>query len=161
MAETEVKVDCPECGHPVGLKDNGTKLKVHKVAGERCEGSESAVTQEFPPEGLDKGDPYSILDSDQGAADNETDGNDPETPTEPETGTQGIAKSSVPTFVHIVDVHYLCPYLGDQAWHHENAKMAARVAQAAGHVLAGGEAQHVGSEVVGDRALVRYEINVK
>lgn len=163
MAETEeVKVDCPECGHPVGTKENGTKIKVHKVAGERCEGSETDVpSDDTDPEGLDKGDPFADLDSPEGAGMDPNDETDPETPPEPETGTQGVASSSVPEFVHTVTVSHSCPYLDDQAWHAENKKMAAKVAQQAGHVLAGGEAVHTETEPAGEFIHVRYTVNVK
>jgi len=165
MAEKEeVKAPCPECGHDVGTKVVGadTKLKVHKVAGERCEGSDTEVqSADTAPEGLDKGDPFDDLEDAQDDEQPAADSTDPVSPAPSETGTQGVASSSTPVFVHVVDVHYLSPYLGDQAWHHENAKMAAKAAQGSGHVLTGAEAQHTGSQVIGDRVLVRYEINVK
>ena len=163
MAETEeVKVDCPECGHPVGTKEDGTKIKVHKVAGERCEGSDSEVPDpDTDPEGLDKGDPFAELEGAEDDGMNPNDETDPETPLGPETVTQGVASSSVPEFVHTVTVSHSCPYLADSAWHAENKKMAARVAQQAGHVLAGGEAQHTGTEPAGEFIHVRYTVNVK
>lgn len=161
MAEKdEVKVDCPECGHPIGLKDNGTKLKVHKVAGERCDGSETEVS-DLDPNGLDKGDSYEALDSAQDDADETDDQNDDDAPTAPETGTQGVASSSVATFVHTIKVFTPCPYLGDQAWQAENKKMAAKVAQQAGHVLAGGEAKHVDTDDRGDHLILHYAVPVK
>lgn len=163
MAETEeVKVTCPGCGHEVGVKEEGTKIKVHKVAGERCEGSDSEVpAPDTDPEGIDKGDPFTELESPLDDEQGPNDETDPETPTEPETGTQGVATSSVPEFVHTVTVSHSCPYLDDQAWHAENKKMAAKVAQQAGHVLAGGEAVHTETEPAGEFIHVRYTVNVK
>ncbi|QWT29795.1 hypothetical protein PP631_gp014 [Streptomyces phage KimJongPhill] len=160
--DEEVKVDCPECGHPVGTKENGTKIKVHKVAGERCDGSETEVpSTDTDPEGLDKGDPFAELESPQDDEQGPADQTDPATPTEPETGTQGVASSSVATFVHTVTVSHSCPYLADSAWHHENAKMAAMVAQQAGHTLAGGEAEHTDTVPAGDVIHVHYAVPVK
>lgn len=162
MAEEEVKVTCPGCGHEVGTKEEGTKIKVHKVAGVRCEGSDTEVPDpDTDPEGLDKGDPFDALEGAESDEQGPNDDEDPDAPEEPETGTQGVASSSVSTFVHIVTVSHSCPYLEDQAWHHENAKMAARVAQQAGHVLAGGEAQHTDTEAAGDVIHVHYAVQVK
>lgn len=162
MAEEENKVTCPECGHEVGTKENGTKIKVHKVAGERCEGSESEVpSHDTDPEGLDKGDPFEALDGAQDDEQGPNDSTDPVTPAEPEAGTQGVASSSVATFVHTIKVFKPCLYLGDQAWEAENAKMAARVAQQAGHVLAGGEARHTDTTDNGDHLILHYSVPVK
>ena len=162
MAEEEVKVTCPECGHEVGVKEEGTKLKVHKVAGVRCDGSDSEVpTADTDPEGLDKGDAFDALDGDENDEQGPNDPTDPETPAEPETGTQGVASSSVSTFVHTVTVSHSCPYLDDQAWHAENKKMAAKVAALAGHVLAGAEAEHTDTEAAGDVIHVSYAVQVK
>lgn len=161
MAE-EVKVTCPVCENPVGTKEDGTKIKAHSVAGERCLGSNELVpSDETAPEGLDRGDPFDALDGAQDAADESDNENDPETPAEPETGAQGVASSEVQTFVHTVTVSHSCPYLADAAWHHENAKMAAKVAQAAGHTLAGAEAHHIENESAGDVIHVRYAVPVK
>lgn len=163
MAETEEeKVTCPECGHDVGTKEGGTKLKVHKVAGERCEGSEAEVlSSDTDPEGLDKGDPFTALESDEDDEQGPNDSEDPADPAEPETGTQGVASSSVATFVHTVTVSHSCPYLDDESWHAENKKMAAKVAQQAGHALAGGEATTAGIDPAGDVIHVSYEVPVK
>lgn len=163
MAEQEeVKVTCPGCGHEVGVKEEGTKIKVHKIAGVRCDGSDSEVPDsDTDPEGLDKGDPFAELDSPQDDEQGPNDPTDPETPTEPETGTQGVASSSVPEFVHTVTVSHSCPYLADSAWHAENKKMAAKVAGQAGHVLAGAEAEHIETEPAGDVIHVRYAVQVK
>lgn len=162
MAENEeVKVTCPGCGHEVGTKEEGTKIKVHKVAGVRCEGSDSEVpSPETDPEGLDKGDPFEALEGAQDDDETTDDETDPETLTEPETGAQSDSETSG-QFVHTVTVSHSCPYLADQAWHHENAKMAARVAQQAGHVLAGGEAKHTETEAAGEFIHVRYSVPVK
>ncbi len=162
--EEEVKAPCPECGHDVGTKDVGgkTKLKVHKVAGERCEGSDTEVeSADTAPEGLAKGDPFDDLEDAQDDEQSPNDSTDPETSPEPETGTQGVASSAVPEFVHTVTVSHSCPYLDDQAWHAENKKMAAKVAQQAGHVLAGGEAAHTATEPAGEFIHVRYTVLVK
>jgi ssDNA-binding Zn-finger/Zn-ribbon topoisomerase 1 len=161
MAETEeTKVTCPECGHDVGTKEGGTKIKVHKVAGERCDGSESEVqSSDTDPEGLDKGDPFEALESDE---DDEQGPNDSEDPAD-ENGAQTDAQSSEGggQFVHTVTVSHSCPYLDDQAWHHENAKVAAKVAQQAGHVLAGGEAKYTETVPDGESLHVRYTVPVK
>lgn len=162
MAEEEVKVTCPECGHEVGTKEGGTKLKVHKVAGERCEGSEAEVTDPATdPEGLDKGDAFDALEGDEDDEQGPNDDEDPDAPEGPETGTQGVASSSPSTFVHTVTVSHSCPYLDDESWHAENKKMAAKVASQAGHVLAGGEANLIETEPAGDVIHVRYEVPVK
>lgn len=162
MAEEEIKVTCPECGHDVGTKEGGTKLKVHKVAGERCDGSEAEVTApDTDPEGLDKGDSFDALEGDENDEQGPNDEEDPADPEEPETGTQGVASSSVSTFVHTVTVSHSCPYLDDASWHAENKKMAAKVAAQAGHVLAGAEAEHTETEPAGDVIHVRYAVQVK
>lgn len=162
MAEEEVKVTCPECGHEVGTKEEGTKLKVHKVAGVRCEGSDGEVpSPDTDPEGIARGDSYTPPDSDENDEQAPNDPTDPETPEEPETGTQGVASSSPSTFVHTVTVSHSCPYLDDQPWHAENKKMAAKVAAQAGHVLAGAEAEHTNTEAAGDVIHVTYEVPVK
>jgi hypothetical protein len=161
MAKEE-KVDCPECGYEVGTKEDGTKIKVHKVAGERCDGSDTEVpSNDTAAEGIDKGDSYEALESPQDDEQATDDSTDPVTLAEPETGTQGVASSTVPTFVHTVRVHASCPYLDDRAWHAENSKMAAKAAQQAGHVLAGGEAYADGIAHDGEFLLVRYAVPVK
>lgn len=161
MAETEeVKVTCPECGHEVGVKENGTKVKAHKIAGERCEGSDADVpSSETDPEGLDKGDPFDALEGAQDDEMNPNDETDPEDPAEPETGTQ--SDSGAGEFVHVIKVYNPCPYLADASWHAENAKVAAKAAQTAGHVLAGGEASNTETEDHGSYSLVHYSVPVK
>lgn len=157
MAETEeVKATCPVCANEVGTKEDGTKIKVHKVAGERCDGSDAEVqSADDAPAGLAKGESYEALDGAQGS-DDET---DVQNDGDAENGAQTDAQGS--EFVHTVVVHNSCPYLDDSAWHAENQKMAAQVAQEAGHTLAGGEAAHVESEPVGDQIHVRYSVPVK
>src|SRR3546814_20841270 len=88
----EDKVECPECGYDVGTKENGTRIKAHKVDGEKCGGSDELVQRDEPTtDGIDKGGSYEAQDSPQGSRDETDDKNDPETPKEPETGTQGVA----------------------------------------------------------------------
>lgn len=158
----EVKVICPVCNHEVGTKEDGTKIKAHKVSGQRCGGSDELVAEtEVSSEGIEKGDPFEALDSTQGDSDENDEETDPDEPAEPEMGTQGVASSTVATFVHTVKVFKPCHYLGDQAWEAENAKMAARVAQQAGHVLAGGEAQHTDTTDNGDHLILHYSVPVK
>lgn len=161
VAETEeVKVTCPECGHEVGVKEDGTKVKVHKVAGVRCEGSDADVpSSETDPEGLDKGDPFDALEGAEGDGDNPNDETDPEEPAEPETGAQ--SSEGAGSFVHTIRVHNSCPYLADASWNAENAKVAAKAAQQAGHVLAGGEATADNIDRDGDWLLVNYTVPVK
>src|SRR3546814_13276190 len=88
MAQEE-KVESPECGYDVGTKENGTRIKAHKVDGEKCGGSDELVQRDEPTtDGIDKGGSSEAQDSPQGSRDETDDKNDPETPKEPETGTQ-------------------------------------------------------------------------
>lgn len=162
----EARVTCPVCEHEVGTKEDGTKIKAHKISGQRCGGSDELVIlsgdeAEISSDGIEKGDSFEALESAQDDADESDEETDPETPEESETGTQGVASSTVATFVHTVKVHASCPYLDDQAWHAENAKMAARTAHRAGHVLAGGEAVMDSIDQSGDHLLVNYIVPVK
>lgn len=158
----EIKAVCPVCDYEVGTKENGTKIKAHKISGQKCEGSDSEVqSSDEAPEGLEKGDSFESLDSAQELPDETNEETDPVIPEEPETGTQGVASSSISTFVHTVTVSHSCPYLDDQAWHAENKKMAAKVAAQAGHVLAGAEAEHIQTEPAGDVIHVHYAVLVK
>lgn len=159
MAE-EDKVTCPVCEHEVGTKEDGTRIKVHKIAGERCDGSDAEVqSDDVAPEGLDKGQSYEALESaqdDEQGADDSTDPAD-------ENGAQTDAQDSedAGTFVHVIKVHSSCPYLDEQSWHAANARMASKVAQQAGHTLAGSEAKHTKTEPAGDSILVHYTVPVK
>ena len=162
MAKEDEKVTCAECGYPVGTKEDGTKLKVHKVEGVRCDGSDSEVLyDDAQTEGIDKGQSYETLESAQDDEQGPNDSTDPVTPTEPETGTQGVAKSATASFTHTITVRKPCPYLGDQAWHVENGKMVYRLATKAGHVPTTGEAKHTGTTETDRHVLVTYTVPVK
>ena len=161
MASTDEKVECPVCGYEVGTKENGTKIKAHKVEGEKCDGSDELVdTDAGETEGIDKGGSYEAQDSAQGADDDSDDEKDGDAPKEPETGTQGRASSTAKEFTHTISVRKPCPYLGDQPWHVENGKMAYRLAQKAGHVPTA-EAKHAGTDETETHVLVTYSVPVK
>src|SRR3546814_20505143 len=130
----EDKVECPECGYDVGTKENGTRIKAHKVDGEKCGGSDELVQRDEPTtDGIDKGGSYEAQDSPQGSRDETDDKNDPETPKEPETGTQGVAPSETRAFNHVIQVLKPCPSLHQAPWHVANAKMASNHPPTAAH----------------------------
>src|SRR3546814_5192076 len=88
--------------------------------------------------------------SDVCSSDLETDDkNDPETPKEPETGTQGVATSETRAFNHVIKVLKPCPYLHQADWHVANGKMAYNLAIKAGHVPTG-EAKHIQTQDAAD-----------
>lgn len=160
MAQDE-KVTCPVCGYPVHTKENGTKIKAHKVAGERCDGSDELVpSNDVTPEGIDKGQSYETLDSSQDDEQTAAEQNDPETPSEPETGTQGVASSETRVYQHVIKARKPCPYLHQPDWHTANGKMAYNLAIKAGHVPTG-EAKHTSTEDTADHHLVTYTVPVK
>src|SRR3546814_10361918 len=69
----EDKVECPECGYDVGTKENGTRIKAHKVDGEKCGGSDELVQRDEPTtDGIDKGGSYEAQDSPQGRSEEHT-----------------------------------------------------------------------------------------
>lgn len=162
MAE-ESKVICPVCENEVGTKDDGTRIRAHKVAGERCGGSdELVVSDDVASTGLDRGDPFDELEASQVDDESSDDQNGDEHAGESRTGTQGVASSETsPDFVHVVVVANPCPYLDDEVWHHQNIRMAVVEAQRAGHVPAGPEPTFAGAEVQGDRIVLRYSVVVK
>lgn len=163
MAEEEVKVVCPVCEREVGTKEDGTLIRAHKIAGERCAGSDEPVSSDdVAPIGLDRGDPFEELESSQDDSHETDEQNDTHTPEEPQTGTQGVASSiAAPEFVHTVVVANPCPYLGDPTWHHQNILMTQAEAQRAGHVLAGAEARFVEAAEQGDKIVLTYSVAVK
>ena len=158
---TDEKVECPECGYDVGTKENGTRIKAHKVEGEKCPGSDELVERDEPTsDGIDKGGSYERQDDAQEPDDDSDAQNDGDAPTEPETGTQGVASSAAKEFTHTISVIKPCPYLGDQAWHGENGKMAYRLAQKAGHVPTS-EARLSNTDETATHVLVTYAVSVK
>lgn len=162
MAADE-KVECPVCGYDVGTKENGTKIKAHKVEGEKCDGSDELVsTDAATTEGIDKGESYEPLDGSQDDDESTTEQNDPAAPTEPETGTQGVAKSEAREFVHTFSIKKPCPHVhqADQAWHAANAKMVDKLSRKAGHVPTA-EPRHAGNDETATHVLVTYAVPVK
>lgn len=160
MAQDE-KVLCPVCEHEVGTKENGTRIKAHKISGEKCDGSDEPInTDAGETEGIDKGQSYEALDSAQDDEQTPTEQNDPETPAEPETGTQGVATSETRVYQHTIKARKPCPYLHQADWHTANGKMAYNLAIKAGHVPTG-EAKHSHTEDTDTHHLVTYTVPVK
>ena len=163
MAAEDEKVLCPVCEHEVGTKENGTRIKAHKVSGEKCDGSDELIeTDAGKTEGIDKGASYEPQDSAQGDENDSDAQNDDETPKEPETGTQGVASSDVKEFVHTFSIQKPCPHVhqSDRAWHTANVKMVDKLARKAGHVPTA-EPHHAGNEETASHVLVTYAVPVK
>lgn len=164
---TESKVLCPICDHEVGTKDNGTKLKAHKVGGEKCDGSdERVVTHADGINGLGKGNSYERQDDAQEPNDEADDEKDSDALNDAEAGAQDVGStvSNAPTdstFSSTIEVVKPCLYLDDQAWHAENAKMVHNLARQAGHVPTQGEARHTGTDETEDRIILTYSVDVK
>jgi hypothetical protein len=157
MAQEE-KVECPECGYEVGTKENGTKIKAHKVSGEKCDGSDELVADDdVTPEGIDKGQSYEALDSSQDDEQTDDEQNDPVTPPEPERAPQSVPAR---VFTHMVKARKPCPYLHQSDWHVANGLMAYRLAIKAGHVPTG-EAKNTAIQETATHHLVTYSVPVK
>jgi hypothetical protein len=152
----EIKTTCPVCDFEVGTKEDGTKIKAHRVSGEKCEGSDRDIVT---VSGVDAGEtfedaPESDTTPAQGDDESDDEGNLNDDSTEPESAAQ--------VFTFRTTVHESCPYLSDKVWHHENVKAAQRAAIAAGHVPAGEEAKYAGmNHFGGDRLELIYTVPVK
>ena len=162
MAEKdENKVTCPECGHEVGTKEDGTKIKVHKIAGERCDGSEAEVST-LDADGIAKGDPFEALEASQDDEQATDDSTDPADESGAQTDAQKLASSGDGgEFVHKVRVRKPAPHVeGDDAWHDANVKMAAKAAARGDYVLVR-EPKFAGTEETETHVIVRYSAPVK
>jgi len=164
MAESDDKVTCPVCGHPVHTKEEGTKIKAHRVSGEKCEGSDMDVpSDDVTPTGIDKGTSYEALESPQGDEQATDKSTDPADENDAQTAAQKLAASGDGgEFVHTIKVAKPAPHLEaeDPEWHDANAKLAALVAQREGYVLVR-EPQYAGHEETETHYLVRYSAPVK
>lgn len=164
--EDEKKVTCPECGYEVGTKEDGTKIKAHRVSGEKCDGSDSEVlSDDTATEGIDKGQSYEALESPQDDEQATEDSTDPEDENSAQTDAQSSdagEESSAEEFTHEVRVRKPAPHLdqADVAWHDANVKMAAQRAHRAGIVLTR-EPRHAETEDAGTHFIVRYSAPVK
>lgn len=162
MAKEE-KVLCPVCEHEVGTKEDGTRIKAHKVSGEKCDGSDELVTTDTDEtEGIEKGQSYESQDDSQDDESDDDAQNDDETPAEPETGTQSVDSSDVLEFSHTFSIQKPCPHVhrADHAWHAANAKMVDKLARRAGMVPLA-EPRHAGNEETATHVLVTYAVPVK
>jgi len=164
MAKDEEKVSCPVCGYEVGTKEDGTKFKVHKVAGERCDGSEAEVQSDVSPAGIDKGQSYEALESPQDDAQATDDSTDPADETGAQTDAQGSEDESADAevFTYVVRVRKPAPHLdqADKGWHEANVEMASKLAEREGIALTR-EPRHAGNEDAGTHTIVRYSAPVK
>jgi hypothetical protein len=162
MAEKEDKVTCPVCEHEVGTKEDGTKIKVHKIAGERCDGSESEVQSDVTPAGVDKGQSYEALEASQDDEQATDDSTDPDDENDAQTDAQKRASTGdAGEFVHAVRVRKPAPHIeGDDAWHDANVKVAAKVAARDGYVLVR-EPKFAGTDETETHFIVRYSAPVK
>lgn len=161
----ETKVTCPVCGYDVGTKEDGTKIKAHKVGGTKCDGSDELVSEEIESTGIAAGE--SFEDAPQGdenasqddeQADREEDSGDDSS--EPETGSHGVASSKGPEFTHTMRVANPCPYIHQADWHQANGRLVEVLAKQAGHAPTG-EAEFRGVNDGGEYLFLIYTIPVK
>lgn len=139
MATTdELKVTCPVCGYDVGTKEDGTKIKAHKVGGTKCDGSDELISEEIESTGVAAGESFedapqsdesASQDAEQ-ASDEENSGNDS---TESETATHGVATSENAVYTHYMRVANPCPYLHQADWHQANGRLVEVLAKRDGH----------------------------
>lgn len=164
MADKDEKVTCPVCEHEVGTKEDGTKIKAHKIAGQRCDGSDLEVpTDETASNGIDKGQSYEALDGPQDDAQATDDSTDPTDENDAQTDAQRRAsQGDGGEFVHEVKVRKPAPHLDteDPGWHEANVKMAERRAIREGFVLIH-EPKHTATDETETHFIVRYSAPVK
>lgn len=138
--DSDVRV-CPTCDFEVGTKENGTKLKAHKVGGEKCDGSDSEVIDTV---GLNAGDSFEAFEDAPESDENAPQGDDESEPEENSGDDSSEPEKGARSFTHNIRVHESCPYLNDKTWQLANGKLVEAEAKRAGHTLAGGEAHMVG-----------------
>lgn len=166
MATTdELKVSCPVCGYDVGTKEDGTKIKAHKVGGVKCDGSDELVPEEIESAGIAAGESFEDASQDdesmpQDDEQGETDESLGDDTAEPEKGTHGVASSELQVFTHHLRVSNPCPYLHQADWHQANGRLVEVLAKQAGHVPTG-EAQFRGMNDGGEYLHLIYTISVK
>lgn len=166
MATTDdLKVTCPVCGYDVGTKEDGTKIKAHKVGGTKCDGSDTLLSEEIESTGVAAGESFedapqsdeNASQDDEQASNEENSGDDS---SESERGTHGVASSEPVVFTHHMRVSNPCPYLHHADWHQANGRLVEVLAKKAGHVPTG-EAQFRGMNDGGEHLYLIYTIPVK
>lgn len=150
----ELKVHCPVCNFEVGTKEDGTKIKAHRVAGEKCDGSD---TELIDVSGIDAGDTFELPSTDD---ENDAQGDENDAPDESLGDDESEPESAAQVFTHVLRVHESCPYLDDTAWQAGNKRLVMNEAKRAG-LTTDGEASMTDVRHSGDQLHLIYTVPIK